>query len=44
MVLAYLIRDKGMTYDEAYCAVKARRSIVHVITRRFHLTMASFGS
>jgi protein-tyrosine phosphatase len=28
IVLAYLIRDKGMTYDEAYQSVKVRRQIV----------------
>lgn len=28
IVLAYLIRDKGMSYEQAYQCVKSRRSIV----------------
>ncbi len=30
MVLAYMIREKGMTYEEAYRAVKLRRKIVKI--------------
>ena len=29
MVLAYLIREHGMSYDEAYTTVKRRRKIIH---------------
>jgi protein-tyrosine phosphatase len=28
VVIAYLIREKGMTYDEAFGIVKVKRSII----------------
>jgi hypothetical protein len=31
MVLAFLIREKGMSYEEAYRVVKSRRSIVIIL-------------
>jgi protein-tyrosine phosphatase len=35
LVLAFLIKKKGMTYDEAYSMVKQRRRIVSVILFRY---------
>jgi hypothetical protein len=32
MVIAFLIREKGMSYEEAYIVVKSRRSIVIILT------------
>jgi protein-tyrosine phosphatase len=35
LVLAFLIKKKGMTYDEAYSMVKQKRRIVSVILFRY---------
>jgi hypothetical protein len=35
MVIAFLIREHGMTYDEAYRTIKAKRKIVNLNILRF---------
>jgi hypothetical protein len=41
MVIAYLISERNMSYDEAYREVKSRRKIVHIGRNRFVPTTVS---
>lgn len=41
LVLAYFMKHKGLSYDEAYNLVKTRRSIVIIILHRFIPMMGS---